>query len=423
MRWFQSATRRRALSPSGAFQTDPQTGLMTRAEFVALATDALGRGLRPGMIVVGVERPAGVVDDRFAAEVAERCVHEVGDEGLVGRVGDLQYGVLVTELDDASTGLDLAYRLRGAVPAARNCGVASDAVIPASAGGEALLRAALLALTAAREAGDGQIEVCTREHVAADERRQAIRRDLGAAMVEEGLEVNYQPILDLRSGMVVGFEALVRWTHAEHGPVPAAQFVPLAEELGLIIKLGHVVLSTATSQVQRWSVGNATPLSIHVNISGPELIAPDFVDRVKDCLRLAHLPARQLVLEVPAGVVERHLGMARGVFTALHELGVRVAVEDVDAGGVLAAQLSLLQVSILKVDRSEMESPNDAFALARARGIKVYGKSIEDEAHRRRLLRYGCEIGQGYLFAGSLPAPEAERYLRGHLNTASALGR
>ena len=103
--------------------------------------------------------------------------------------------------------------------------------------------------------------------------------------------------------------------------------------------------------------------------------------------------------------------------------GVVFAVEDVDAMGPLAAQLSTLQVAILKVDRTEIESPNDAFALARARGIKVYGKGIEDEAHRRRLLRHGCEIGQGYLFSRALPAAEAERYLRANLNTASALGR
>jgi EAL domain-containing protein (putative c-di-GMP-specific phosphodiesterase class I) len=403
MRWFQA-------TPKGA-----KGELAGRADLVTVASAAMAHGRRTAVVAFEAEPARGASVKSLSRAVAERCARELDDHATLGRLGGLLFAVVLVDYDDEAAVLDLAYRLRTAVATRTWCGVATDTVLPPLANGEQLLGAGLLALTSAREAGDGHIDVCTPGHLAADRERRALGRDLGVALDEQGLEVNYQPIVNLQNGAVTGFEALVRWTHPEHGPIPAAEFVAVAEELGLIIELGTRVLSRATTQAQRWSAGNAMPIAIHVNVSGPELVDPRFVTRVRDSLRLSELPAEQLVVEFPAAVVERHLDIARAVCADLRRLGVRVAVEDVDPRSSLATDLATLDVAILKVDRRDLTSPEDAFALAGARGIAVYGEGIEDEAHRRRLLRYGCHVGQGYLFSRPLAAIEAERYLQAHL--------
>jgi EAL domain-containing protein (putative c-di-GMP-specific phosphodiesterase class I) len=236
---------------------------------------------------------------------------------------------------------------------------------------------------------------------------------------------------------VLGFEALVRWSHPVHGVVAPSRFVAMAEELGLISELGRMVLSTATAQVQHWSTTFGVPLNAHVNVSGLDLAQDGFVAMVQEGLAASSLPATQLVLEVTEATVEPELEVARARFEALHELGVRVALDDFGSGGLALSALQSLSVDIIKVDRSYLDDGREEAAgerradellhgligLGKALGIEAYGEGIEDETQKARLLRNGCDVGQGYLFARPLPSDEAGALLREQLEPMSSLSR
>jgi len=203
------------------------------------------------------------------------------------------------------------------------------------------------------------------------------------------------------------------------------------------------VLSTASAQLQQWSVSFGVPLTAHVNVSGQDLANEGFIAMVQTCLAESGLPATQLVLEVTETTVEPDLDTARARFEALHDLGVRVALDDFGTGRSALSYLQSLSVDILKVDRSYLESIDDqqadaahterraddllrgVVALGQALGLEVYGEGIEDEVQRERLLASGCDIGQGYLFARPLPPAEAVSLLheqRPAPSPVSALG-
>jgi EAL domain-containing protein (putative c-di-GMP-specific phosphodiesterase class I) len=218
--------------------------------------------------------------------------------------------------------------------------------------------------------------------------------------------------------------------------VSPARFVPVAEELGLISELGRMVLSTATAQIQQWSTTYDVPLNAHVNVSGIDLANEAFVAMVQECLDASTLPPTQLVLEVTEATVEPELEIARTRFAALHDLGVRVALDDFGSGGLALPYLQSLRVDIIKVDRSYLDGDEETLderradellrgviGLGQALGIEAYGEGIEDESQRERLRRNGCEIGQGYLFARPLPSEEAAALLREQTDPISSLSR
>jgi EAL domain-containing protein (putative c-di-GMP-specific phosphodiesterase class I) len=291
----------------------------------------------------------------------------------------------------------------------------------------------------ARRSGRNRIEVCTAEMIAVADETLAIGKDLRQALQEKGLRVCYQPVVNLSDGSVLGFEALVRWSHPVHGHVSPSRFVLVAEQFGLISELGRMVLSTASAQIQQWSTTFGIPLDAHVNVSGLDLADDSFVSMVQECLTTSGLPPTQLVLEVTEGAVEPELETAKVRFDALHELGVRIALDDFATGRSALSYLQSLTVDILKVDRSYLDSADDdvdevdearaddllrgVIGLGQALGMQVYGEGIEDEEQSNRLQRHGCKIGQGYIFARPLPAEDAAAFLRNQVSPPGTLAR
>ena len=425
---------------------DELTGLTSYAAFVHASTDAL---VDPhGAVVVLLVDLEGVAEatrseDRSAVDqlirtAATRVTREVGSLGLTARMSDHQLGVLLPDVADLAVALDLAYRLVSAVctpvvldsqrrvQLSTSLGMVTRDSMGARATATDLLRGAGLAVREAARTGRNRIELCTPELVAVADETLAIGKDLRQALQDKGLRVCYQPLVDLTHGSILGFEALVRWSHPVHGQVSPARFVPVAEEFGLISELGRMVLSTASAQIQQWSSTFRIPLDAHVNISGLDLAADGFVAMVEECLEASGLPASQLVVEVTETTVEPDLETARTRFDALHDLGVRVALDDFGTGRSALGYLQSLAVDILKVDRSYLDSIDGnaavghsaddllrgVISLGQAHGIAVYGEGIEDEAQRLRLRRSGCDIGQGYLFARPLPAEDAAALIR-----------
>jgi len=448
MRWGQRSRQRTATGSGVRTPRDEATGLTTYAGFLHECADALaarrpdGTAAEPAVLLVDLEgvTAAATTDGHTAAGellrlTATRIAREVGSLGLLARMSDSQVAVLFPDLSVPALALDLAYRIITVVssPAvldsqrrvvlSAGCGLVTRDVLPVRTTATELVRAAGLAVREAHRSGRNRIEVCSTALLASADETLAIGKDLRQALQEQGLDVCYQPLVDLAHGSVLGFEALVRWSHPVHGHVSPARFVPVAEEFGLISELGRMVLSTASAQLQTWSTTFHLPLTAHVNISGQDLANEGFIAMVETCLTDSGLPPTQLVLEVTETTVEPDLNTARARFEALHDLGVRVALDDFGTGRSALSYLQSLSVDILKVDRSYLDSIDDqhrqpgshrgddllrgVIALGQALGMAVYGEGIEDEEQRLRLLGNGCDIGQGYLFARPLPATEA----------------
>jgi diguanylate cyclase (GGDEF)-like protein len=416
---------------------------MTYTDFVHQCAHAItsrsGDAL-PALLLIDVEgvNEAVAMDEHAAGDdllrtVAARIAREVGSAGVLARMNDHQFAVLFPTLTSPAVALDLAYRVVSAAAApvilpsrrqvqlSTSCGLVTWDSMSVRATVDDLLRGAGLAVREARRSGRNHIEVCTPELIAVADETLAIGKDLRKALDEKGLRVCYQPLVDLTHGSVIGFEALVRWTHPVHGQVSPARFVPVAEEFGLISELGRMVLSTASAQIQQWSQTFGIPLDAHVNVSGYDLVNQGFVAMVEECLAASGLPTTQLVLEVTESAVEPQLDTARARFDGLHDLGVRVALDDFGTGRSALAYLQTLAVDILKVDRSYLESVDERRAddllrgvvsLGHALGMEVYGEGIEDDEQCLRLRRNGCDIGQGYLFARPLYAEDAAAFLR-----------
>jgi predicted signal transduction protein with EAL and GGDEF domain len=450
MRWGQKSERHATTGPLPRQPRGEVAGLPAYAAFLHDCGDALaavvdvGALARPAVLLVdldgiteAVEGEGPAAADEVVSVMAARIVREVGQLGQVAHTADRQVGVLFWDLPEPAVALDVAYRIVAAVssPAtlasqrqvlvSASCGLVTRDVVGDRAAATDLLRAAGLAVREARRSGRNQIEVCTPEMIALADETLAMGNDLRRALQDKALRVYYQPLVRLVDGTIVGFEALVRWTHPVLGEVAPSRFVLVAEQFGLISELGAMVLATASTQVQEWSAAFGMPLDVHVNVSSADLTEDAFITTVKQSLHTSGLAPAHLVLEVTEGAVKPELGIARVRFDALHDLAVRIALDDFTTGKSTLGYLESLRVDILKVDRVHLDSPDrqagdarvddllrGAIGVGRELGMEVYGEGIETEEERTRMREQGCAIGQGYLFARPLPAGDAALLLR-----------
>jgi diguanylate cyclase (GGDEF)-like protein len=418
-------------------------GLLSHAGLRSVCDRALGavpEGATPALLVIDVDGVSDVNEtgglaarEELLGVIVQRLEAVVGQHLLVARLGDSEFAVLFEALRDRRDAFDLAQRVISTVAKpvfltsqrraqlSVSCGLATHELLGPSAGPDELLRAADLAMREAKRAGRNRVETCTAELIITADERLAIGQDLRRALADQGLDVCYQPLVNIRDGALIGFEALVRWRHPVHGQVPPDRFVPLAEEFGLITELGRVVLFTATAQVQQWAGVVGLPLTVHVNVSAQDLAADGFVSMVSQALGASEMSPPQLVLELTESEVIRDLDGARAKLEALHDLGVRIAVDDFGVGHSTLSYLQTLPVDILKVEHPG-EAVTDAqraddllrgvIAFARALDIQVFGEGIEAVDQREWLLEHGCTVGQGYLFAHPLTPEDAGAYLR-----------
>ncbi len=214
---------------------------------------------------------------------------------------------------------------------------------------------------------------------------------------------------------LVGWEALVRWHHPERGLIPPSEFIPVAEETGLIVPLGRWVLEEACRQARLWQpAASGTPLIMNVNLSGRQFQQPSLVADVNEALDAAGLDPRSLKLEITESVVMQDVDAASAILAALSEVGVRIAIDDFGTGYSSLAYLKRFPIETLKIDRSFVSGivndPHDAaivrgvVALAKSLGLTVTAEGIETIAQQRQLVEVGCDLGQGYLFGRPAPA-------------------
>jgi diguanylate cyclase (GGDEF)-like protein len=420
---------------------DALTGLPNRVLFADYLNRAIERaeshGQSLGVLFLDLDRFKFVNDtlgheigDKLLKAVASRLRYSVRSSDCVARLGGDEFTVLLDELGDPAFAANAAQKIGRALASAfdvdgQEIFVSTSigiSIYPGDGGDvSTLLRHADTAMYRAKRTGGGfqfyeaGMEASVSEHLRMD---SSLRR----ALERDELAVFYQPKADTRSGRIVGMEALVRWNHPERGMISPLEFIPLAEETGLINPIGEFVLRSACAQTREWVAQGADHLNVAVNLSGIQLQDAAFAELVASVLRETGLDPRHLTLEITESVLMEN---ARETVATLHRLksiGLRVEIDDFGTGYSSLAYLKRFPVDALKVDRAftrdMTENPDDAaivtgiIALAHSLRLKVVAEGVETEAQRELLSRLDCDTIQGYLLAEPLPAEEfAERIL------------
>jgi EAL domain-containing protein (putative c-di-GMP-specific phosphodiesterase class I) len=247
-------------------------------------------------------------------------------------------------------------------------------------------------------------------------RERGNARALRDALLRGHLHADYQPIVDLTTDAVIGFEALCRWTHAVDGPIPPSDFIPLAERTGVVVPLGRYMLSQAAHQVAAWHAAGATHLVVAVNVSAEQLSRTDLLYDVTAVLRATKLPAQALCLEITETAIIREPVAAMVNVKAAHDLGVLVALDDFGTGNSSLAYLKDFPIDIIKIDKSFIDDVDKdprasalvlaIIELAHALGATTVAEGIERPSQRESLRLLGCDKGQGYLLGRPAPAED-----------------
>ena len=279
-----------------------------------------------------------------------------------------------------------------------------------------LLRHADDAMRQAKKSGRNQYQFYRAEMTEAAQVQLELEHDLRRAIELQQLELHYQPQFDLRSNALIGVEALLRWRHPTRGYVPPLQFIPVAEDSGLIVGIGDWVLREACKQLSDWQSGHAERFRVAVNVSALQFERHDLVESVSSALREHHVNACWLELELTESLVMRDVAGSSLQLQKLRDLGVQIAIDDFGTGYSSLAYLQRLPIDRLKIDRAFVKDlggdPNTAplaqaiIGLAHTLGMEVVAEGIETPQQLETLRGMGCEIGQGYLLGR--PAPSAE---------------
>jgi predicted signal transduction protein with EAL and GGDEF domain len=283
---------------------------------------------------------------------------------------------------------------------------------------ETLIRNADAAMYHAKELGRANYQFFTEKMNVAAARRLALETDLRRALARDELRVHYQPFVDAGTGRVVGHEALVRWQHPERGLVMPGEFIPLAEETGLILAIGEWVLREAC----RWATFIGSPareLQVAVNLSPRQFNDPKLAQMVAKALKDTGLPPRLLELEVTETLAMQHTDITLSTLKRLKQLGVSIAIDDFGTGYSSLAYLKRFPVDKVKIDRTFVaEAPIDRdqaaivsaiVALAHALQIEVIAEGVESEQQHEFLRRVGCDYLQGYMIGRPLDADTAAK--------------
>jgi diguanylate cyclase (GGDEF)-like protein len=418
---------------------DSLTGLPNRALTVAYADQltAAHGGSAVLALAVGLDDMGMVNDaygtahgDRILSLVSRRIAHQLGSDDILGRVEGDVFAILRPRAGDGVEALKLAHRVRAAIgsePVAvrgdrlsvsATVGVATaaaTAVADANGGGATLLTRAAEAMRLAKHRRD-QVVVSESETAVHSAAQLRLRGALTGAITRNEIGVAFQPIVELHTGRTCGFEALARWLHPELGPIPPAEFVPVAEASGEIVRIGEHVLRVACHVLRRWRAQSGDDLQVTVNFSPVQLAVPNIADVVTSILAECELPGTALALEITEGVFLSPGEVERRNLERIRETGVQIALDDFGTGYSTLSFLKRLPVDVLKVDRcflAGVESDRRDAALMRAilsigsgMDLQVVAEGIETETQCELLRLSGCRLGQGFLFAHPLPADE-----------------
>ena len=371
--------------------------------------------------------------DELLMLVARRLESCIRQTDMVARFGGDEFAILLDGMQDAPDALTVAEKVQQAISAPfklHNHEAVTTASIGVALGtnnyteAEDVIRDADTAMYRAKEHGKARYEIFdTAMHTRAVTLLR-LESDFRRALEHQELCVYYQPIVSIESGELHGFEALVRWNHPERGIILPSDFIPLAEETGLIVPLGLNVLREACSQLWKWqqrSVLNRY-LIMSVNLSGKQLMQPDLTEKIEQVLRESHLDPWHLKLEITETVVMENSELAAITLAKLRGLGVRLSIDDFGTGYSSLSYLNRFPVHTLKIDRSFVTRMSQAdenlqivktiVTLAGNLGMEVIAEGVETEDQLEQLRALKCQYAQGFLFSEPLDVMDAEVFIQ-----------
>ena len=416
---------------------DPLTGLPNREVFLDELEHALERHARSDLslavLYIDLDAFAAVNEtlgreaaDRLLGEAAARIRDAVRAGDIVARLAGDQFVALLELLEDAHDAVAVARRVLAAFErpfehdghaVALRVSVGLATANDATPGADGVIREADIAMHRAKTDGRARYTIFDPAVRAEVDRRLTVERELRGALDAGSLEVRYQPIVSLEDGSPAILEALLRWTHPRWGVISPAEFVPLAEENGLIVPIGEWVLESALRALAQWRAGGRE-LAVSVNLSPAQLADDRLVATVARLLAQTGVPARALCLDVTETVVLAEPIRAATRLAELRGLGVRIAFDNFGTGYSSLHHLSRLPVDLIKLDRSfigTLGRPGArrnrsvliaVAAAARELGIDVVAEGVEDAEQLAEVRHAGCSLAQGHLFAAACPAAE-----------------
>jgi diguanylate cyclase (GGDEF)-like protein/PAS domain S-box-containing protein len=431
---------------------DPLTELPNRLLFTARLDHALERSKRDGtclaVLFIDLDLFKNINDslghpigDALLKKVAVRLKQQLRDEDTVARLGGDEFTVLLEQLINQESAGNIAAKLALSlndpfIVEEHNLHIAASigiSIYPNDGDTAAtLLRNADAAMYQAKAQGRDGYQYYTEEMTSSAVKRVLLENSLRQAIVLDQFVVYFQPKISLVDGKLIGSEALVRWLHPDMGLVPPDNFIPLAEDTGLIVPIGSWVLNTACRQIKQWREKGLETGTVAVNLSGQQLQRGNLVETVKQALKESGLDASLLELEITESFLMDQADKAIGVLSELRALGVTLSIDDFGTGYSSLSYLKQLPINNLKIDKSFVrdipQDPNDE-AIARAiislagnLQLDVIAEGIETEEQLAFLRREGCELGQGYLFSPPIPAKDFEVYIQGKMESLFAIG-
>ena len=421
---------------------DPLTGLPNRLLLDARMERALSRASRHSrkvaVMFIDLDRFKNVNDtlghpagDLLLQQVAARITACVREQDTVSRLGGDEFAVVLEEVGHANAISLVARKILGALSEKISL-YGHEVFISGSVGislypddGQdttTLFKNADSALYRAKDQGRDNYQFYTEELTTQAEARLEAENDLRQALDAGQFTVHYQPQVGLHGGRINGMEALVRWHHPRRGLILPGEFIPLAEETGLIVPLGAWVLSTACIQTKAWLDAGLGVVPVSVNLSPRQFRQKDLVANVADTLRESGLPARYLELEITEGLAMYNVEESIAVLHRLKDLGVHIAIDDFGTGYSSLSYLKRFPIDKIKIDLSFIQNittdPDDAaisdaiISLSHSMNRTVIAEGVETEAQREFLTSHHCDEMQGYHFSRPAPAEEMERMLR-----------
>jgi len=432
---------------------DTLTGLPNRALLFDRADQMLRRSTRTtrsvGALYVDLDNFKDVNDtfghqfgDRLLCAVAERLTGALRESDTVGRLGGDEFLVLV-DGESFDVGPELVaerillvmaapFCIDGPEPVYLSMRTSIGVAVGFRESAEELIRDADVAMYEAKAAGKDRFVVFRPEMQMVVQNRLGLEMDLREAVRRGGqLFLEYQPIFDLSTMTPKGAEALVRWRHPKRGVIPPADFIPMAEESGLIGPIGRFVLRQACAQAASWNA-KGHPIGVSVNVSPRQLENPGFVAEVRTALSDAGLEAESLTLEITETALMADIELTSRVSRELQALGIHLSIDDFGTGYSSLAYLRHFPVDSLKIDRSfirKVSGTGESYALVhaliqlgKALGVETLAEGIEEEAQLDQLQREQCDSGQGFLYARPLDATRLEAFFAG-ASRSDAAGR
>jgi diguanylate cyclase (GGDEF)-like protein len=423
---------------------DTLTGLPNRTLFLDRLRHAAQRARRHakfqfGVLYLGLDRLKMVNEslgheagDELLETVARRLETCIRGEDTAARLGGDEFAILLEDVADESNVLRVVERIRRALatPVAlgafevftsASIGIAISSAAPENP--EYMLRCADTAMWRAKRTGPGRYEMFDEAMHARAVDRLRVETDLRRAVERSEFVVHYQPVMSPESGTIVGVEALVRWDHPERGRIAPGEFIPLAEETGLIVPISTWVIRQACTQLRIWQdrFPRPTPLFCSVNVSVKHFAQPDLVEQVTATVRETGIDPSSLKLEITESVIVDNDDLARHVLLQLKALGVQVYLDDFGTGYSSLGYLHRLPLDAIKIDRSfvgQMEADDRSYQLvrtvrllARSVGLSVVAEGVETNEQLRAIRGLGCEFAQGFLFSKPVSVEEVDALL------------